>query len=184
MNSFEADFEQEKKVMMAYMRAHPQVTNAEVLDQVGGPTTRRTHFLRTLRKRGEMVKVGRRATEPLYTVLAPEEAQARAAGKRATPKGAMWAAMRERKKFTQGEVISALAGTKSPVTEAEARSYCTSLLSAGYLKVLQKARSASGRPARYMLVRDSGPLPPDIKRMQVVVDPNEDRVVHVQGARL
>ncbi|WP_436399321.1 hypothetical protein [Roseobacter sp. S98] len=184
MNTFKADFEAEKKVMMAYMQRHPMFTNAEVLDQVGGPTVRRNHFLRTLRKEGRMKLVTREGGTPFYSLLKTEERLKRAAKKRRTPEGAIWSAMRAMGRFTQGEIVSSLAATSEPATEADLRKYCSALLDAGYLKVLQKARPMSGRPARYMLLRDTGPLPPEIRRMQVLVDTNEDRVAHVRGARL
>ncbi|GIT85436.1 hypothetical protein [Roseobacter sp. OBYS 0001] len=184
MNTFEADFEQEKETMMAFMNAHPQFTNKEVLATVGGPTTRRKHFLRTLRAQGKINEVARKAGTPFYTMLSTEVAQQRAAIKRATPNGSMWGAMRALRQFTQADVVAALAATDKAVSADDVRKFASSLLAAGYLKVLQKARATGNRPARYQLVNDSGPLPPDVKRREVVIDANEDRVVHVQGARL
>ena len=77
--------------------------------------------------------------------------------------------------------MAALAGSDAPVIEADARKFCSVLLDAGYLKVVQKARSHTDRPAIYLLVNNTGPLPPEIKRRQIVIDANQDRVVHVGG---
>lgn len=181
MNVFEADFEVEKGQMMDFMTNHATFTNAEVLACVGGPTTRRDLFLRNLRKQGKMRMVGRQGNWPVYSLLSSHEAQTRAATKRATPRGAMWRAIRSLGRFTTEEIVAALAGSDAPVIEADARKFCSVLLDAGYLKVVQKARSHTDRPAIYLLVNNTGPLPPEIKRRQIVIDANQDRVVHVGG---
>ncbi|MBW4708657.1 hypothetical protein KX928_12765 [Roseobacter sp. YSTF-M11] len=184
MNTFEADFEAEKKIMMDFMQRHEAYTQAEILATVGGPTVRRKHFLVGLKKRGELRVVKRENNQIFYSLMDAEARQERASQKRATPAGAMWTAIRVLRQFTSQDIVASLAATDGPVSDAEAQKFCSALLSAQYLKVIQKARPSQARPARYLLIRDSGPLPPNIRRMQVVVDTNEDRVVHVQGARL
>lgn len=184
MNTFEADFEAEKQKMMAFMEAHDEFTRKEVLDHVGGPTGRRKNFLATLRSRGTLRQRRRVGTTIYYTLQDPTKLMERAAEKRATPEGAMWTSIRVMRQFTLADIVTSLAATENAVDEAAAQKYCTSLLAAGYVKVTLKARPAQKRPAQYQLVRDTGPLPPHVKRMQVVIDANTDRVAHVHGARL
>lgn len=184
MNTFEADFEAEKEKMMAFMQRHDEFTRKEVLDHVGGPTSRRKNFLVTLRTKGLLRLTRRVGTVTYLTVKDPSEMAVRAAEKRKTPEGAMWTSIRVMKHFTLADVVTSLCSTDNAVSEVQVQKYCSSLLAAGYLKVTLKARPAQKRPAQYMLIKDSGPLPPRVKRMQVVVDENSDKVVHVHGARL
>lgn len=43
---------------------------------------------------------------------------------------------------------------------------------ADFVRVIERANPAIGRLARYRLVRDTGPLPPERRRVTVTVDPN------------
>ncbi|MEM1077427.1 MAG: FaeA/PapI family transcriptional regulator [Pseudomonadota bacterium] len=101
-----------------------------------------------------------------------------------SPQEAIWRSMRVLKRFSQADLSLALKGVPSCPSEVLLRAYIQALLRAGYLKVLVKARPARGIAARYQLLRDTGPLPPDVKNREVVVDQNDQRVVAVKGARL
>ncbi len=57
-----------------------------------------------------------------------------------------------------------------------AKSYCHMLLVTGYLCVLRKADPARAQIARYRLVRNNGPKPPQIQRVKRVYDPNSHEV--------
>lgn len=57
------------------------------------------------------------------------------------------------------------------VTENHAKVYCSRLLAAGYLRVVQKAAPPT-RAAIYRLIRNTGPKPPQLQRVQQVFDPN------------
>ncbi|NRB20345.1 MAG: hypothetical protein HRU33_23105 [Rhodobacteraceae bacterium] len=54
------------------------------------------------------------------------------------------------------------------------------LYDGSHLKDTRRGRTAT-QSLRYHLVRDTGPLPPTVKRVPVVTDANEGRVVYVQG---
>jgi hypothetical protein len=61
----------------------------------------------------------------------------------------------------------------SPVATED---YLQRLTQAGYLE-----RTGQGKHAKYRLINDSGPLPPQIQRVKQVFDPNWNRVVWRDG---
>lgn len=63
-----------------------------------------------------------------------------------------------------------------PIPVETAKGYCKMLLATGYLRVLVKAEPSVGRIARYRLVRNKGPKPPQIQRVKRVFDPNSREV--------
>lgn len=67
------------------------------------------------------------------------------------------------------------------IPEATAKDYCHRLLVAGYFKVLTKANPARGQIARYRLIRNSGPRPPQIQRIKRVYDPNTGEVYDAES---
>lgn len=93
----------------------------------------------------------------------------------------MWRSMRMLGQFTPRDImVHATTGTVS-VTEATAKSYCTTLLKARYLRVVQRAVPGK-RQATYKFVRNTGPLPPQIQRVKQVFDPNIRKVTYYPGA--
>lgn len=86
----------------------------------------------------------------------------------------MWRVMRHLREFTPQDL--ALHATTDDVAVAvqTAKSYCSMLLSCGYLICTQKAHAH--RQATYRLVRNSGPLAPQIQRVKQVFDPNSKTV--------
>lgn len=85
----------------------------------------------------------------------------------------LWRGMSMLRDFTTADLIE----TSSVRIPAEtAKSYCQLLLACGYLRVLKKAEPVKGRLARYRLVRNLGPRPPQIQRVKQVWDPNTGEV--------
>lgn len=70
-----------------------------------------------------------------------------------------------------------------PIAPDTAKSYCRMLLATGYLRVLTKADPVKGRVARYRLLRNNGPKPPQIQRVKQVYDPNTQEVFVQRSAR-
>lgn len=62
------------------------------------------------------------------------------------------------------------------IADSTVRDYVKHLLAAGYLKVLVKADPSRARIARYRLIRNSGPKPPQVQRVKRVFDPNTGAV--------
>lgn len=82
----------------------------------------------------------------------------------------MWRTMRMLKEFTSRDLALHASTDTVVVNEATAKSYCSMLLTCGYLRCTQKATSS--RQASYRLIRNSGPLAPQIQRIKQVFDPN------------
>ncbi|MCA3456586.1 MAG: hypothetical protein IOC92_02630 [Rhodobacter sp.] len=74
------------------------------------------------------------------------------------------------------------------VTEDMAARFCQVLLKGGYLKVEKKAafrragKSVISTPAKYRLIRKTGPVPPVERRVMAVWDANLGQYTHVAGA--
>ena len=85
----------------------------------------------------------------------------------------MWRGMYILKEFTYLDLIET-ASVEIPVETA--RAYCKMLLATGYLRVVRKAEPTSGRIARYRLIRNNGPKPPQIQRVKSVFDPNSNEI--------
>ncbi|MEL6586790.1 MAG: hypothetical protein AAFQ50_09025 [Pseudomonadota bacterium] len=93
----------------------------------------------------------------------------------------LWNGARQLKVGWSGGELRAHSPIADQITDDQVRNFINLLMRSGYLKVLSKARSRSGRstPARYRLIRDTGPLPPQEKRMRVTYDPNLADITHV-----
>ncbi|WP_339636197.1 hypothetical protein [uncultured Sulfitobacter sp.] len=92
----------------------------------------------------------------------------------------MWRTMRMRDTFTPRDLAAHATTDIVSVTEATAKSYCSALLKAGYLKVVQKAIPLK-RQAMYRLISNTGPKPPMIQRTKQVFDPNTGKAVPLRG---
>ena len=90
----------------------------------------------------------------------------------------MWRSMCILKKFTFRDLIES---STVEITDWTAKSYCSMLLSTGYLRVLKKADPVKGKIAQYALIRASGPKPPQVQRVKRVFDPNTGEVYAPEG---
>jgi hypothetical protein len=84
----------------------------------------------------------------------------------------MWRTMRMSRDFDPDELVLLSTTDSVSVDIKTAQAYCSKLLKAGYLKVLQKAQPLERKRARYQLIRDTGPLAPKIQRIKRVWDQN------------
>lgn len=75
----------------------------------------------------------------------------------------MWQAMRVHRTFTYRDITSLEIASFNTV-----KSYCTALVAAGYLRRTGK----HGQPQTYVLVRDTGPFAPQVRRDGRVEDLN------------
>lgn len=91
----------------------------------------------------------------------------------------LWTAMDGLREFDFRDLVQ---NSSIEIPEWTAKDYCKRLLAAGYLKVLVKADPIRGRVARYRLTRASGPLAPQVQRVQQVYDPNTGAVYPLGGA--
>ena len=84
----------------------------------------------------------------------------------------MWRTMRMLDNWTVTDLAHIAWTEETPVKESDAADYVKHLAAAGYLR-------RSG--ARYRLVRNSGPKPPQVQRIKRVWDPNLKLVMMVCG---
>lgn len=96
----------------------------------------------------------------------------------------MWRAMRMMKQFTPLDLSTHSTTDSVSVAETTAKCYCTMLLKAGYLRVIEKANPFQARQATYRLVRNTGPFPPQVQRVKQVFDPNLNKVTYAPGVDL
>jgi hypothetical protein len=99
-----------------------------------------------------------------------------------TPAEAMWRTAqvltRTGGQFSPVDLVMHAATEATAVSEDDARQFCAMLMRGGYLRVIRKA--IPGRlPASYRLIRDTGPRPPEERRVRAIWDPNTRRWVHV-----
>lgn len=81
----------------------------------------------------------------------------------------MWCSMTILKTFTYRDLIET---ASIDIKEHTAKSYCAMLLATGYLKIIEKAAPSRDRIARYRLIRNKGPKPPQVQRVKQIYDPN------------
>ena len=89
----------------------------------------------------------------------------------------MWRSMRMMGVFTPQDLAVHSTTETTNVAVATAKAYCTMLMKAGYLRVVRKAQPPT-RQAAYRLVRDTGPLHPQIQRVKQVYDQNLGEVTY------
>ena len=169
-----------EKEILDFMSGHPRVTSKQIAAHVAAGKVRRQRCFSQLRTKGVIQYVGRKGREPLWSILTSEDIQKRATLKRASPEGAMWSAMRTLNVFGPQDLETTLQGAGPQISLRDIQSYCSTLVKSKYLAVLVRAKPDS-HSARYRLVKNTGPLPPTSKRVTVLVDPNEDRIVFAQG---
>lgn len=170
----------EDQKLWDFVRGQIRFTRDHVLAQKIAPDNKATLFLRSLESAGLLRSAGYDNGKPYFTTFSPLDIMNRAKDKRLSKEGRIWTAMRAASKFTIEDLLMTFAGFEGEFSEKSIRSYCTTLQKAGYLKDTRRGR-VTAQSMRYHLVRDTGPLPPTVKRVPVVTDPNEGRVVYVQG---
>jgi hypothetical protein len=94
----------------------------------------------------------------------------------------MWRAMRGLREFSPLDLTVHSNTDSTTVTLTTAKAYCMMLMKAGYFRVVQKAKPPL-TPAKYRLIRDTGPKAPQIQRVKQVFDPNLNEVTYYPGAQ-
>lgn len=92
----------------------------------------------------------------------------------------LWRGMFMLVEFTFRDLIET---SSIDIPEETAKAYCKMLLSTGFLRVLRKADPTKSRIARYRLIRNNGPKPPQIQRVKRVFDPNSGEVFMPEDQR-
>ncbi len=94
----------------------------------------------------------------------------------------MWRSMRMIGEFTPRDLAVHSTTETTNVAERTAKAFCTELFKAGYLRVIQKAKPNSSQ-AIYRLIRNTGPLSPEIQSVKQIFDPNLNEVTYAFGER-
>lgn len=92
----------------------------------------------------------------------------------------MWRSMRMLGQFSPTDLAAHSTTETTQVSLLTAKAYCTALSKAGYLRVVSKARPPR-KQAVYRLVRNTGPLPPQVQRVKQVWDPNLEQAMPAGG---
>jgi hypothetical protein len=99
-----------------------------------------------------------------------------------SPQGNMWRSMRMLASFSPVDVAAHSCTDAVQVSRDDAAAYCQTLTRAGYLRVMRKARPGK-LEAVYRLINNTGPKPPVLRRIRVVVDQNTGAIAHVPEMR-
>lgn len=97
-----------------------------------------------------------------------------------TPRQNMWRAMQMLGAFSPADLAAHATTDTVAVSADDASAWCQTLARAGYLKVERKAKPPL-KQAVYRLIANTGPRPPEVRRVAVVIDGNTGRVMHMAG---
>ena len=185
-NTPEVSFEPadtDEAAFWTFARSVVRFSTEDVTRACGFTENKRNAILRNLMQSKLIWEWGRENRILYYTALTPKEQHARSKDLRRTKFGDIWTAIRIRRLFFPEDILASLVGNDIPITLRDVVDYCKMLQKAGYLQEVHQTRSATPNK-RYRLVRNTGPLPPVKKRVAVVIDCNEDRIVHTAMGRL
>ncbi|MGD1880819.1 MAG: hypothetical protein ACFB11_00675 [Paracoccaceae bacterium] len=156
-----------------------QFTVRELTEVVAASEETVRCHLQKLREKQAVRICGKSGSELVYSAFDKQKLVELDAESRKTARGASWTAMRMLRRFTPEDVMVAVSDAQPQLTVSDISSYCETLRKIGYLRQTTKARN--GQSAAYVLVKNTGPLPPEKRRVAAVFDPNEDRYVWASG---
>lgn len=166
----------------AYALTLPQFGYAEISAGLGMPQNRATDIVRGWAAAGLVEPVPPTVNKrKLFRVVAGARLPQLPRGR--TAEENMWTAMRRQPVFTPTILAAHACVDEMSVSPEEAQAYCRSLLAAGYLRVVIKARPPRTE-ATYRLIRNTGRLPPVERRLRAIVDQNTEEVHFVHRAGL
>lgn len=116
----------------------------------------------------------RRKIYEVSAIRTPEEEP------KGTPQTNMWRTMRKARIFSAVDVELMSRTGEVDVNSVMAKKYCRLLCNAGYLNAEVKAVPGK-QQAVYRLIRDTGPIPPQPRRVRAVWDGNLGEFTHVAG---
>ncbi|WP_194094843.1 hypothetical protein [Marivivens aquimaris] len=107
----------------------------------------------------------------VYEYVGPARTATRTRRNKVTAAENMWRVMRVKKNFNPIDIKVQASAAGITLQDRQVRDYCRKLLELGYLKVIQ-TRIPGKREAEYRLIRDTGPIPPVMKKLPVCYDGN------------
>lgn len=134
-------------------------------------------FVRRLQA-GKVVRFwGTEKGRKLYTTNDPKSARNAARDLRRTVEGAIWTAIRIKRRFRPTDLYSALLQSRDDITQEGITRYCRTLVQASFVKPPKPCKRVT-KDTPLALVHDAGPLPPQTRRVTVIIDPNEEKIVY------
>ena len=149
-----------------------RIADVRQAGSVSKPTA--TEYVAAWARHGLIKVAGRDALGNIYELIEVVDLPSPPLG--GTAHGNMWRAARMIGEFSALDLAVHSCTEDVAVDEKLAGEYCTALLAAGYLRVTQKAIPGR-RVARYRLIRNAGALPPIVRRVKALVDPNVQQTV-------
>ncbi|MEP1330131.1 hypothetical protein [Pseudophaeobacter sp.] len=136
-----------------------------------------TGFVRSLQA-GKVVRFwGSEKGRKLYTTNDPKTARNAAKDLRSTTDGAIWSSIRIKRRFRPADLYAALLQSRDDIAQEDITKYCRTLVQAGFVKPPRPCKRVS-KDTPLALVKDAGPLPPQTRRVTVIIDPNEEKIVY------
>ena len=171
----------------AEIRKRKTFIRSDIWDATGIPKKTVTDYINRLEAGGYVAWTGQREDAAVYTLMKDAGVHPPRIRPNGEPvqqgKGTenIWRSMRMLRQFTPRDIVAHSNTDTVTVSDATAQSYCSILLRAGYLRVLRKAQPGKHQ-ATYKLIRNTGPLPPQIQRVKQVFDQNLGEVTYRPGA--
>lgn len=172
-----------EKLMWDFIAERGEFTHDLLKASVEVSDYERTNFVAKLKRRGHLTVCGKRDMKTLFTIHDSDARRTKTTAQRQSPEGVMWTVMRVTREFSAQDICLSIGSARPDITPKSVSTYCQKLFKAGYFKVTQTAKPPV-RPARYLLINDTGPLPPTIHRKEVIIDGNDGKPVYVQGTHL
>jgi hypothetical protein len=181
--------ESRQAIWEALRAADAPMTRAQIHETTKVPPTTIGNYLQGLAEAGLVMKADGPGVHPVWSLSGTDTGyhapRVRRDGSRVVTGdgcGNMWRTMRAMGEFSPRELASHSTTDTVGVSETHAKVYCSKLLAAGFLRVLRKARPGQ-QQAIYRLVRNTGPRPPVVQRVQRVFDPNNGKFHDLGGGK-
>lgn len=152
---------------------------ADLIDTTGMALSTIQRWVMQWRMDGKVKVNGRSDAGQVFEVIEGLRAGAVRQPSREGPMEKLWRAMRMMREFTAIDLASHACTMDVLVSESDAEEYCRLLARGEYLRV--RAKETPTRPARYRLVRDTGPRPPRLRQVRGIYDPNTEEFAQFAG---
>ncbi|NRB18341.1 MAG: hypothetical protein HRU33_12420 [Rhodobacteraceae bacterium] len=179
----EATKPEDQLALWTFIRSQDSFIRSDLFKIEGVSKIAALRFFKTLNEAGLIRSVGKAGTTPQYSILSDAELDQKEKTQRLSKEGRIWCAIRIARRFSPLDLQLSLGQGSDAISLQDIQRYCSMLARAGYLSVLRKARPDKYY-AHYQLTNNSGPKPPLEKRVTVVIDTNEERIVYAPGGLL
>ncbi|MGR3466531.1 MAG: hypothetical protein ACU0CI_01520 [Shimia sp.] len=145
-------------------------TKSELTKAIAITNQRAGNALMILRDEGLLTLIRQERGHYLYQLQDYEELSSLDRARLATKEGVIWTQIRGLRVFTARDVYARLIGSPFQPTHQDVAQYCAKMVEGGLLSVIDKG--SRSRDRKYRLTRNVGPLPPLLRRVPLIYDPN------------